>query len=171
MRWLILTAVITAFAFVFWATTPAGAQTETLSLELNKLEQTGEGCRFHMVIENGSQTEFDTFSPEFVVFDTNDVFVTRVTAKIGWLRQRRTPPRLPHGRHRRLRDATRSAGDNRNVVLGAGDLTSSQQRDAMSARGNPDRPHLRAMLAAWPYTSTAQNDRSRRRSNRCGETG
>ena len=70
---------------VFAAAAGARAQSEILSVELNKVEQSEEGCRFSLLIENESDIAFAEFGMDLALFDQGGVLATRVTANIGKL--------------------------------------------------------------------------------------
>ncbi len=72
---------------LFAAAAGARAQTEILSVELNKVEQTEEGCRFSLLIENESDVAFAEFGMDLAFFDQGGVLATRVTANFGKLRR------------------------------------------------------------------------------------
>ena len=54
---------------VFAAAAGARAQSEILSVELNKVEQSEEGCRFSLLIENESDIAFAEFGMDLALFD------------------------------------------------------------------------------------------------------
>ena len=62
------------------------AQSKVLSIELNKVEQNGAGCRFDLIIENGLDIAFARVSADFVFFDQQGVILTRAAAHFGRLR-------------------------------------------------------------------------------------
>ncbi len=69
---------------------PVRAAPELLSIELNRLEQVAEGCRFDLVIENASEVAFARLSTEFVMFDRGGVISARATTHFGRLRPNKT---------------------------------------------------------------------------------
>lgn len=77
---------------LFWFGAVAGAQStpEVLSIELNKLEQAGSACRFHLVVENSSDIAFTKFSANLVFFDLDGVISTRISVDLGKLRPNKT---------------------------------------------------------------------------------
>jgi hypothetical protein len=68
----------------------AGAQSKALSIELNRLEQDGAGCRFDLVIANRLEVAFSRFSTDLVFFDAEGVITTRASTHFGRLRPRKT---------------------------------------------------------------------------------
>ena len=69
---------------------PAIAQEQMLLIQLNKVEPTGDGCQFHMVVENTSDTTFEVFSADLVFFDPAGVLSSRSTVSFGKLRPNKT---------------------------------------------------------------------------------
>lgn len=69
----------------------AGAQStaQVLSIELNKLEQAGDGCRFYLVIENGSDIAFAKFTVDLVFFEQGGVILSRVPVELPRLRPKK----------------------------------------------------------------------------------
>lgn len=86
-QWL---AVLGMGALLALAATTAGAQSKALSIELNRLEQDGEGCRFDLVIANRLEVAFSSFSADLVFFDQDGVITTRVSTHFGRLRPLKT---------------------------------------------------------------------------------
>ncbi len=72
------------------AAATAGAQSTALSIELNRLEQDGEGCRFDLVIANRLEVAFSSFSADLVFFDHDGVITTRASTHFGRLRPLKT---------------------------------------------------------------------------------
>ncbi len=68
----------------------AGAQSKALSIELNRLEQDGEGCRFDLVIANRLEVAFSSFSADLVFFGHDGVIITRASTHFGRLRPLKT---------------------------------------------------------------------------------
>ena len=69
---------------------PAIAQSQMLLIQLNKVEVSGDGCQFHLVVENRSETTFDVFSADLVFFDPDGVLSSRSTVSFGKLRPNKT---------------------------------------------------------------------------------
>ena len=69
---------------------PALAQSQMLLIQLNKVEPSGDGCQFHLVVENRSETTFDVFSADLVFFDPDGVLSSRSTVSFGKLRPNKT---------------------------------------------------------------------------------
>ncbi len=68
----------------------AGAQSKALSVELNRLEQDGEGCRFDLVVTNRLEVAFSRFSADLVFFDHDGVITSRASTHFGRLRPLKT---------------------------------------------------------------------------------
>lgn len=71
--------VLLATAVLAWSA-PARAET-LLPVELNKLEPNGEACRAYLVLENGTQSAFETLKLDLVMFDTNGVVAKRLAVE------------------------------------------------------------------------------------------
>jgi hypothetical protein len=65
-----------AFAGVAYAEQPAANTTGT-SLELNKLEATDKGCRAYIVVNNPTDTAYQSFKLDLVLFQTDGVIGRR----------------------------------------------------------------------------------------------
>lgn len=70
------------------AQAPASAAPESpaLSVELNKLEPIGNGCRAYLVIDNLSDTDYGTFKLDLILFATDGVIARRNALDLGPLR-------------------------------------------------------------------------------------
>ena len=62
---------------------PAQAADTNVSVELNKLEQIDGACRAYFVLENRSETGFDTLKLDLVMFDTDRIVARRLAAEVG----------------------------------------------------------------------------------------
>lgn len=72
-----------AVAALCLGTVGAAAQSAPVSVELNKLEQTGADCRSYMVITNGTDAALDSLSLDLVVFDDDGVIDRRLAVELG----------------------------------------------------------------------------------------
>ena len=72
----------------------AGAQDARINVELNKLEPVGEACRAYLVFENGTDTAFDPFKLDLVMFDNQEVIAKRVAVEAGPLPASKTSVKL-----------------------------------------------------------------------------
>ena len=73
----------------FAAWTPveaADAAAATTSLELNKLEATDKGCRAHVVINNSSETAYQSFKLDLVEFRSDGVIGKRLILDLAPLK-------------------------------------------------------------------------------------
>lgn len=70
-------------AVVFLGTAAATAQPAPVSVELNKLEQTGADCRSYMVVTNATDAALDALSLDLVVFDGEGVIDRRLAVDLG----------------------------------------------------------------------------------------
>ncbi len=64
-------------------TAAATAQPAPVSVELNKLEQTGADCRSYMLVTNGTGTALEALSLDLVVFDGEGVIDRRLAVELG----------------------------------------------------------------------------------------
>jgi len=64
---------------------PAQAQESSLSLELNRMDQQGEACRFDWRVTNRSPSSIQDFAADFVLFDKQGVNIARMSIPFGWL--------------------------------------------------------------------------------------
>ena len=75
---------------------PAFAQSAgaPIQLELNRLEQTGETCRFYLVVQNGGGEAIEAFKVDLVFFDTDEVVRSRLYVELGPLTAAKRAVRL-----------------------------------------------------------------------------
>jgi hypothetical protein len=80
-------AASSVLAAVVRAETPA-AQTgsDGISLELNKLEKSEKGCRAYVVVSNTTQTAYDAFKLDLVLFQTDGVIGRRFALDLAPVR-------------------------------------------------------------------------------------
>lgn len=73
---------------------PAHGQDTTVGIELNKLEPVGDACRAYLVFENRTETAFDPFKLDLVMFDSEGVIAKRVAVEAGPLPAGKTSVKL-----------------------------------------------------------------------------
>ena len=80
----ILFSALLAFA---WMSGPSGAdaQQKLLTIELNKVQQSQDGCRLSFVAVNGMGTDLETTAMEVVFFDAGDVVSEMLLLDFGRL--------------------------------------------------------------------------------------
>ena len=64
---------------------PAQAQEKSLLLELNRMEQQAEACRFDWRVSNRSPSRIQDFAADFVFFDKDGVNIARMSIPFGTL--------------------------------------------------------------------------------------
>jgi len=69
---------------------PALAAEDGVSVELNKLEPSGEACRAYLVLENGAGSAFETLKLDLVMFDTDGVVAKRLAVETAPLPAEKT---------------------------------------------------------------------------------
>lgn len=67
---------------------------EGISLELNKLEKSDKGCRAYVVISNPTETAYDTFKLDLVMFQTDGVIGRRFALDLGPVRPNKNSVKL-----------------------------------------------------------------------------
>jgi hypothetical protein len=73
------------------ASAPAAAST---SIELNKLESTDKGCRTYLVINNPTDTAYQSFKIDLVLFQTDGVIGRRLSVDLAPLRAQKKSVKL-----------------------------------------------------------------------------
>ena len=68
----------------------AAAQAPRLSLELNKVESSNEGCQFHIVIRNNTGSDIEVLGADLVFFDQNGVMANRSNVSFGKVKSNKT---------------------------------------------------------------------------------
>ena len=82
---------ILALATISFGGWPALAQGAGISVELNKLEPQGSGCRAYLVVNNEGSTDYETFRLDLVLFQKNGVIGRRFAMDLAPLKpQKRT---------------------------------------------------------------------------------
>ncbi len=69
---------------------PAGAETGQLHVELNRLEERGDGCRVHLVLENKSPRAYTSYQLDLVIFSSDGVISRRLALETAPLRANKT---------------------------------------------------------------------------------
>jgi hypothetical protein len=79
--------LFSALLAIAWMAGPAGAdaQQKLLSIELNKVQQSQDGCRLSFVAVNGMGTDLETTAMEVVFFDAGDVVSEMLLLDFGRL--------------------------------------------------------------------------------------
>lgn len=69
-------------------TAPCNAATadSPVTVELNKLEDQGGGCRVHLVIRNSTAAAFDAYKLDLVLFGRDGIIARRIAVEIAPLR-------------------------------------------------------------------------------------
>lgn len=88
-----LAGIFVAYAMIMSATGVAYADGE-LTLELNKVEPAGTGCRVFMVFGNKTSVAIGSFKPDLVFFDKTGVIADRVVVEGGPLPAGKTRVKL-----------------------------------------------------------------------------
>ena len=77
------------------AGTPAGPQASTsATIELNKLETYDKGCRAYMVVNNPTDTNYQAFKLDLVLFQTDGVIGRRFALDLAPLRAQKKTVKL-----------------------------------------------------------------------------
>jgi hypothetical protein len=85
-----VTVPVVLFAVLAARAPPAGAQSDLLHIELNRLEERGAGCRVHLVLENTSPRAYTSYRLDLVVFGADGVIARRLALETAPLRARKT---------------------------------------------------------------------------------
>jgi hypothetical protein len=73
---------------------PAQGRAADVGIELNKLESVSDACRAYLVFENRTDTAFDPFKLDLVMFDGDGVIAKRVAVEAGPLPAGKTSVKL-----------------------------------------------------------------------------
>ena len=73
---------------------PAHGEDSRVGIELNKLEPVSDACRAYLVFENRTETAFDPFKLDLVMFDSDGVIAKRVAVEAGPLPAGKTSVKL-----------------------------------------------------------------------------
>jgi hypothetical protein len=80
-----------ALAFFSFCAVPALAEPPKLSVELNKLEPQGSGCRAYVVVQNDEATAYQSYKLDIVLFQQDGVIGRRFSMDLAPLKpQKRT---------------------------------------------------------------------------------
>ena len=85
---------IVALATLSLGGLPAAAQDAGLSVELNKLEGQGNGCRAYLVVNNDSPTEYESLKLDLVLFQKNGVIGRRFAMDLAPLKPKKRTVKL-----------------------------------------------------------------------------
>lgn len=69
-------------------------QPKSLSVELNKLEPQGAGCRAYIVVQNDDETAYKTFKLDLVLFQQDGVIGRRFAMDLGPLKGKKRSVKL-----------------------------------------------------------------------------
>lgn len=85
--------ILTCACFGF-GTLPALADPAAVSVELNKLETQGSGCRSYLVVQNDSATAFDSYKLDIVLFGQDGVVNRRFAMDLAPLKPQKKSVKL-----------------------------------------------------------------------------
>ncbi len=85
-------AVVIASLLIALSATTAGvsAQSDALSIELNRLEQRDDGCRVHLVLENPSAHPYSSYRLDLVIFAVDGIIARRLALETAPLHANKT---------------------------------------------------------------------------------
>lgn len=75
-----------AFGVLLFSAGAGEAQQSSLSIELNKLESQGQGCRAYFVVANKSSTAYEQLKLDLVLFRPDGVIGRRFAVDLGPLK-------------------------------------------------------------------------------------
>lgn len=87
-RWLAAIAIV-AMMLTVWANA-AAAEEKSLEIELNKTQDSGEGCLASFVVENKLGHTLDRFSLDLFIFDKEGIIARQVLLDMAPLRKSKT---------------------------------------------------------------------------------
>jgi len=70
------------------------AETPQVRLELNKVEDTKDGCRVYLVFENGTPVNYEGYKLDFVMFGRDGVIARRLALEASPLKANKTTVKL-----------------------------------------------------------------------------
>jgi hypothetical protein len=73
---------------------PADAKSDGISVELNKLEKSEKGCRAYVVVTNPTQTSYDAFKLDLVLFQTDGIIGRRFALDLAPVRPDKSTVKL-----------------------------------------------------------------------------
>lgn len=74
---------IAALACLTLGSVAAMAEPKALTVELNKLEAQGAGCRAYVVVQNDDDTSYKTFKLDLVLFQSDGIIGRRFAMDLG----------------------------------------------------------------------------------------
>lgn len=83
-----------AFACLSLGTVAAFAEPKALSVELNKLEPQGSGCRAYVVVQNDDDVAYKTFKLDLVLFQKDGVIGRRFAMDLAPLKAKKRTVKL-----------------------------------------------------------------------------
>ena len=86
-------ALYVALSAVAAGAEPAPASAST-TIELNKLESADKGCRAYVVVNNGTDTTYQSFKIDLVLFQTDGVIGRRFSIELAPLRPKKKSVKL-----------------------------------------------------------------------------
>lgn len=85
---------IIALAFFSLGIVAARAEPKALSVELNKLEPQGSGCRAYVVVQNDDDTAYKSFKLDLVLFQKDGVIGRRFAMDLAPLKAKKRTVKL-----------------------------------------------------------------------------
>jgi hypothetical protein len=87
---------LACFALLILTTAPnSGAAADApVTVELNKLEEQGGGCRVHLVIRNTTAAAYDSYKLDLVLFGGDGIIARRIAVEIAPLRANKKSVKL-----------------------------------------------------------------------------
>jgi hypothetical protein len=89
-----LAASSVSVPLVYAQDSPSSAPSDSISLELNKLEKSDKGCRAYVVVSNPTQTTYDAFKLDLVLFQTDGVIGRRFALDLAPVRPDKSTVKL-----------------------------------------------------------------------------
>ena len=71
-----------------------GTEADGVTVELNRLEDAGGGCRLTLVVANPGRTRFEQLKIDLVLFDADGIVARRLAVETGPVRANKTVVRL-----------------------------------------------------------------------------
>lgn len=90
-RWALGTAALACLAFLAF---PALAEPKALTVELNKLEPQGSGCRAYVVVQNDDDAAYQAFKLDLVLFQQDGVIGRRFVMDLAPLKAKKRTVKL-----------------------------------------------------------------------------
>lgn len=86
--------ILCVLSLVLVMASPAAAEPKALSVELNKLEPQGNGCRAYMVVQNDDDTAYKAFKLDLVLFQQDGVIGRRFAMDLAPLKAKKRSVKL-----------------------------------------------------------------------------